>query len=130
MSSTRPKRAPHSARFSYSMTMSCPRHLLTRVIKRMGRSCIESSFGEDALDLYRRHDDIELIISDMLMPGMNGTQFAEHLFRDFPHARLLFISGLSHDDFGEILERENVAFLQKPFTPKQLVAAIERHIVH
>lgn len=105
------------------------RQLLVRVVKRMGHTPIATAQGTDALSTYEeRNEDIALIISDMLMPGMSGERFSEKVFADYPNARILFISGLPREEFEEILAIENVAFLQKPFKPQDLMRAIEDHM--
>jgi PAS domain S-box-containing protein len=87
----------------------------------IGYSVICASSGPEALKLAREAGQIDLVISDVVMPKMNGPEFADHLLRELPNTKLLFVSGYADND---VLHNGNgaqpVPFLQKPFTLRQL----------
>lgn len=87
----------------------------------IGYSVICAASGPEALKLAREAGPIDLVISDVVMPRMNGREFADHLLRDLPNTKVLFVSGYADN---EVLHNGNasepVPFLQKPFSLKQL----------
>ena len=82
--------------------------------------------GDEALSLANTHTgDIDLVATDMVMPGMSGRSVVQYVLELHPRTRILFMSGYTNDD---VLSRGVVqpaaAFLQKPFTPEQLAHAV------
>jgi PAS domain S-box-containing protein len=87
----------------------------------IGYSVICASSGPDALKLAREAGQIDLVISDVVMPRMNGREFADHLLRFLPNTRLLFVSGYADNDVLQNgSESQQVPFLQKPFSLREL----------
>jgi two-component system cell cycle sensor histidine kinase/response regulator CckA len=91
-------------------------------LESSGYSVIEAHNGDEALQLargYKAH--IHLMISDVVMPGMGGTELAEHLVLERPEMKILFVSGYAE---STVLEHGAVEipsrFLQKPFTLRSL----------
>jgi CheY-like chemotaxis protein len=70
-----------------------------------------------------RGPDADLLVTDMLMPGMNGRELAEWIRERAPETRILFISGYTGDDLAL---GEHARFLPKPFTPSQLLEQVRR----
>jgi CheY-like chemotaxis protein len=70
---------------------------------------------------------IQLVISDVIMPRMNGRELAERILRRFPGTRILFVSGYTDDD---ILRRgalaNDIDLLEKPFTAFELLSRVRR----
>jgi two-component system cell cycle sensor histidine kinase/response regulator CckA len=93
------------------------RDLVRVVLEPAGYEVRLAADGEDAL----RHPDPDLLITDILMPGMNGRELADRLLARAPRTRVLFISGYA----GEDVELEDGArFLAKPFTPGELLEQV------
>jgi CheY-like chemotaxis protein len=68
---------------------------------------------------------IDLILTDVVMPGMNGRMMVERLIKRFPDARILFMSGYTDDALAPLgVAPADVAFLNKPFTPKELAERV------
>jgi PAS domain S-box-containing protein len=87
----------------------------------MGYSVICASSGPEALKLAREAGPIDLVISDVVMPKMNGREFADCLLRLRPNTKLLFVSGYADDIVLHTgLSTQAMPFLQKPFSLKQL----------
>ncbi|HLK20309.1 MAG TPA: response regulator [Bryobacteraceae bacterium] len=95
------------------------RHVVETMLKRHGYQVLSSSSPSDALTLAERMDGaIDLLITDVVMPGMSGRKMAEAMLRDRPKMRVLYVSG-----YGESID-SGEAFLQKPFTTDELALKI------
>lgn len=108
------------------------RQLLTTVLRRLGYAVHEASSGTDALRLFTEHaSSIQMIVTDVVMPGMSGGELAQRVRAMRPTMRILFVSGYTDDKVvrrGVLHGEED--FLQKPFTPMELAqrvrAALDR----
>ena len=95
------------------------RMMLVEVLKAAGYSVLDARHGEDALVLAGKFNDpIDLLVTDMTMPGFSGSELARRLGEQRPAMRVLFISGYTDQDTSQ-WNRHNqpVHFLQKPFHP-------------
>ena len=91
------------------------RKMTTLLLKRLGYQVQNASSGEEALRLARgSRKQIDLLLTDMLMPGMSGSELAEVLLARDPTLKVLFLSG--HTVVRHSTVHTGVAFLQKPFT--------------
>jgi nitrogen-specific signal transduction histidine kinase len=102
------------------------RHLLVVALGKAGYNAIEAADGEDALRLAEEvgGHNIQLLLSDVVMPRMGGAILAQRLREKYPSMRALFISG--NADLmaaGTTLPRE-VTILQKPFDTRRLVQSV------
>ncbi|MEO8621996.1 MAG: PAS domain S-box protein [bacterium] len=96
------------------------------VLVRTGYRVVEASDGHHALDLASKHNGrIDLLVTDVVMPRMNGRELADQFSRLRPRAGILFVSGYTDDAIvlHGVLERE-MHFLQKPFTPAALLRKV------
>ncbi|WP_084813589.1 response regulator [Desulfogranum japonicum] len=82
--------------------------------------------GKDGLDLLKEHDDIDIVISDMHMPGIDGAQFLYEVQQSYPHAVRIVLSGQADD--SAIVRTVGVAhqFLSKPCEPERLKEVLLR----
>jgi two-component system, cell cycle sensor histidine kinase and response regulator CckA len=98
------------------------RTLAVRVLKNYGYEVLVASSGREALAIaLQLQTHIDVVISDVVMPGMNGRQLVEKLFEIRPQMPALLMSGYADDDIlRRGVMRGDTAFLQKPFTPEQL----------
>jgi two-component system, cell cycle sensor histidine kinase and response regulator CckA len=87
-----------------------------------GYYVLDACNGDEALLIAQRHSDpIQLVLTDVIMPGMNGREVADYLTLIHPEAKILYMSGYTDDAvIRHGLINEKTAFLQKPFTPKDL----------
>ena len=86
-------------------------------------SCAGS--GPEALQLLKHTNHIDLVISDVVMPKMNGREFANRLLEMRPNTKLLFVSGHADDVILQTgISRSGTPFLQKPYSLRQLSAKI------
>ena len=87
----------------------------------IGYSVICAASGPEALKLAREAGPIDLVISDVVMPKMNGREFADCLLRVRPNTKLLFVSGYADDVVLHTgLSMKAMPFLQKPYSLKEL----------
>ncbi len=102
------------------------RRVLETMLKRHGYQVLSSASAADAMAVAERHaGEIDLLITDIVMPGMSGRKMAERMMAQRPQMRVLFVSG-----YGEPIEPHGkTAFLQKPFTTEELALKI-REVLH
>jgi len=102
------------------------RELLRGALERRGYRVLAAGSGEDALGLMSVHGGpLHLLVTDVVMPGMRGTELASRLGSLHPQLRVLHISGYADDAVLRHGVREGLtAFLQKPFTVEALVRKI------
>jgi len=101
------------------------RGIATRALRGAGYRVIEAASGEEALQLVAESPGIDLLVTDVVMPGMNGRAAAAAIRADYPELKVLFVSGYTDDAIVRhgVLEAE-MAFLQKPFTPATLAMKV------
>jgi two-component system, cell cycle sensor histidine kinase and response regulator CckA len=98
---------------------SAIRHLLQVALRRNGYTVLAAESGREALQLVRNHaGPLHLMITDVMMPDMDGPELVRQLSTIRPDTRTLFMSGYMDDTLGErgILST-NANFIQKPFSP-------------
>ena len=101
------------------------RAVVLKILRRANYNVLEAENGEAALKISDSHPEkIDLLLSDMYMPGLRGPEVAEALAPKRPGLRVLFMSGYADQD-----SRSGVPlganFLNKPFSGKELAAAVE-----
>lgn len=102
------------------------RDLVRDELKKLGYRVLESKNGLEAcLVATQQVGNFQLLLTDVVMPGMSGTELAQHLRIIKPDLRILFISGYA-DDVGIGATDQLSAYLQKPFTPEVLGQQIRR----
>jgi two-component system cell cycle sensor histidine kinase/response regulator CckA len=106
------------------------RALNARGLASRGYTVIEASNGVEALDalekLEKRGGQVDLVVSDVVMPEMDGPTLFKELRRRIPDVKVIFVSGYAEDAFEKSLPgNDRPAFLPKPFTLKQLVATVK-----
>ncbi|HEY6251605.1 MAG TPA: ATP-binding protein, partial [Candidatus Angelobacter sp.] len=106
------------------------RHANAEFLTSIGYSVTCAANGLEALQLLDHCGLIDLVISDVVMPKMNGREFANHLLKVRPNTKLLFVSGHADDVVLQTgISRSGAPFLQKPYTLKQLSAKIHEILV-
>ena len=102
------------------------RRLLSTVLTKEGFHVIEAADGAQALELAAAYaDTIDLLLTDVIMPNVNGPALAARLVQDRPGTAVLFISGYAERKLLLGKHPESI-LLQKPFTPDALIAAARR----
>ncbi len=87
---------------------------------------MSATTGSEALELIGLHaDEIDLLVTDMIMPGINGRELAEVARKACPELRVIYMSGYTDDALSRYgLQGTSDQFIQKPFTPLGLVRKI------
>ncbi|MBK7833344.1 MAG: PAS domain S-box protein [Gemmatimonadetes bacterium] len=102
------------------------RHLATRVLERAGYSVRAAQDAYEALSLTDATcSGIDLVVSDVVMPGMGGRDLGQELRRRRANLRLLFISGYLDIDASRLALDRRTRLLHKPFSPEALVEAVQ-----
>ena len=97
-----------------------------RALKNKGYKVLEARTGEQALDILRDTPGINLMITDMMMPGMDGGTLARLIRVERPEIRIIVISGYSEEVArGDIVDTADFHFLPKPFSLGQLAAKVK-----
>ena len=98
------------------------RRMASRALRSQGYAILEAANGAEALEvLSRATSPVDLVLSDVVMPVLNGRELSERLAVDRPEVRVLFMSGYTDDDIVRRgLLRPGAPFLQKPFVPADL----------
>jgi DNA-binding response OmpR family regulator len=97
-------------------------------LTRFGYTVLEAAAGEEALSLALGHNEpIHLLVTDVVLPGMNGKTLSEQLRRQRPDLKVLFVSGYSPDVISQrgVLEH-GTEFLHKPFNPDALAEKVRK----
>ena len=103
------------------------RDLLQRTLERVGLTVLSASDGAEALGLCQQHvGTIDLVVSDIVMPRLNGIQLSENIRATRPETKFLFITGFG-DQFPELgeLVKSGASLLEKPFLPSELLRRVE-----
>jgi CheY-like chemotaxis protein len=102
--------------------------LATRSLESLGYTVLSASRPDHAIDMARAHrGPVHMLVTDVVMPGMNGQKLAERLLQDAPNLKCLFMSGYTDGviSAGDALDPD-VHFLQKPFSPSALAEKVRQ----
>jgi two-component system cell cycle sensor histidine kinase/response regulator CckA len=98
----------------------------SRALKNKGYKVLEARTGEQALDILRDTPLVNLMITDMMMPGMDGGTLARLIRVERPEIRIIVISGYSEEVArGDIVDTADFHFLPKPFSLSQLATKVK-----
>lgn len=103
------------------------RNLAARILRNRGYRVEAAKDGNEALNIVRNHPEkkVDLLLTDVVMPGMNGKELADQLKTLMPNLKVLFISGYTDNSIvhhGVLME--GIDLLQKPFTPDALTKKV------
>ncbi|MBK1698417.1 hybrid sensor histidine kinase/response regulator [Rhodovibrio salinarum] len=98
-----------------------------RALRKKGYTVLEASSGEHALDVMAdQGDQVDLLITDVVMPNLDGPALVKRVRETRPDVKVIFISGYTEDSFRRNLgEEADTHFLGKPFTLKQLAGMVK-----
>ena len=103
------------------------RTVLCRNLRSAGHTVLESEDGAKALQMIRdRHGQVDLVITDVVMLGMNGTVLADRLTAEFSHVAVVLMSAFAPPGLSRVGFRDAIVpVLQKPFKPSQLEEIVQ-----
>jgi YesN/AraC family two-component response regulator len=98
----------------------------------LGYQVLEASNGDQALKLFHEYkNEIDLILTDLIMPGMNGKKLIDLISREAPNVQVLYMSGYDDNAISRHgLLNEGINYLQKPFSPKKLAVKLQEIFEH
>ncbi len=102
------------------------RDLLGQVLRSQGYQVLSAENAEQALQIAERHHEpIDLLLSDVMMPGLNGIELADRLQAARPRTGVLLVSAYAG---GIVAPGRSWGFLPKPFTLRELLFQVQRNI--
>jgi len=105
------------------------RNFAARALKRQGYKVLEASTGVEALEVMEKNKGrVDLVVSDVVMPEMDGPTLLKELRKKNPDLKIIFVSGYPNDAFKASLGEEEFAFLPKPFSLPQLAAKVKEEL--
>jgi two-component system cell cycle sensor histidine kinase/response regulator CckA len=104
------------------------RAVAERALTRHGYKVVTANNGEEALEVIDRGEEIALLISDVVMPGMDGPSMVAEARKSRPDLPILFMSGYAEEQLRKSIDLDKVAFLPKPFSVQELAEAARKAI--
>ncbi len=106
------------------------RNFAARALSRQGYEVLEAGTGMEALEVMERENHrVDLVVSDVIMPEMDGPTLLKELRKTNPALKFIFVSGYPDDAFKKTLDdNQEYAFLPKPFTLPQLAAKVKEQL--
>ena len=105
------------------------RSFAVRALKRQGYQVIEAADGVEALELMAANEGkIDIVVSDVVMPEMDGPALFKELRKRNPGIKVIFVSGYPNEAFRESMGSDDFAFLPKPFSLPQLAAKVKEEL--
>jgi len=104
------------------------RSFAVRALESRGYTVLEATTGVEALEVMDKHGgEVDLVVSDVVMPEMDGPTLLQHLRKRKSDVKIIFVSGYAEDAFKKNLEgEEEFGFLPKPFSLKQLAETVKQ----
>lgn len=101
------------------------RSVTRRLLEKLGYEVDTVSEAEEALERFESGEaDVDLVLTDIVMPGLTGVEMAEILARDHPDLKFLFTSGYTSKELGRDPGQPPEPFLPKPFSIDELARAV------
>ncbi|MCG6533741.1 MAG: chorismate synthase [Syntrophales bacterium LBB04] len=102
------------------------RNLFVQILNSLGYVAMVASSGLEALSIVEKVGGmLDIVLTDIVMPGISGKELGRRLQAEYPHIRLLFMSGYGEETVSQYgIDGQDVVFLQKPITPDNLVTKL------
>lgn len=107
------------------------RKIAKLALESQGYQVMEAANGNEALRLMDQiHQSVDMLVTDMVMPGIHGRDLADTLRKDHPHTPILYMSGYHDDERVRTASLESTeSFLPKPFTPNELIDRVRTQLM-
>ena len=100
------------------------RAVAQRALERQGYKVVTASDGEQGLEKLRAHGPFDLVVSDVVMPNMDGPKMARQIRQSHPDLPILFMSGYAEEQLRKSIDIPNMHFLPKPFSVAEIGEAV------
>jgi PAS domain S-box-containing protein len=100
------------------------RALAAGLLRRQRFVVLEAASAREAAQIARQHARLDLLLTDIVMPGGSGHELAGELRRERPQLKVVYMSGYSDESVRADAARDGIPFVQKPFTPHALVKIV------
>ena len=101
------------------------RRAAQRVLERFGYRVLLAPDGQEGLQVYHDNQNVGLVITDVMMPKMNGSQLHRAVREDNAASKFLFISGYNAEELKKTVNMDpTVPFMQKPWTPTEFLTRV------
>ena len=106
------------------------RAFASRALRLRGYTVLEADSAEPALKTLEDQDlSVDVFVTDVVMPGMDGPSWVRKALKTRPHVRVVFVSGYAEDSFGETqMKIPNSVFLPKPFSLNDLTETVHQQL--
>ena len=105
------------------------RELAKRLLERHGYTVLVAANAEEALRLFERSPSIDVLVTDVVMPGASGPELTRQLVEQRPALKVIYMSGYTEDSIVQHgILNPGIAFIHKPFTSDALVRKIREVI--
>ena len=96
-----------------------------RALRKKGYTVVSANSAENALETLKIDKEFNLLITDMVMPGLNGIELSKLVLEQIPDIKIILASGYSEDILkGEFADIENMSFIPKPFSLSDLTQKV------
>ncbi len=102
------------------------RNVVARLLTKLGYEVSSAASAEEAIRFFDRGSSFDLVVTDIVMPGLSGIEMAELLKTRYPFLRFLFISGYTSRELGTAPKAPPEPFLPKPFTMQELSEEVRK----
>lgn len=99
--------------------------VIARMLNSLGCSTLIAGNGGEARDIIMREADLDIIVSDVVMPGENGVELAHSISRMRPDIRIALMSGYTHEDLKDTYSPSGITFFSKPVSREKLKLFIQ-----
>jgi CheY-like chemotaxis protein len=97
------------------------RELARRLLERQGYTVMVAANADEALQLFEQHPSIDVLLTDVVMPGLSGPELTRQLVERRPTLKVIHMSGYTDDaSVQDTMLGPGIAFLHKPFSPETL----------
>ncbi len=104
------------------------RGLIAEMLKELGYNCLEAASGEEAINLLTNYkDQVHLLLTDVVMPGISGKELAEKIKKERPEIKVIFMSGYTENIMSKHgVFKQGVNYISKPIIPGALAQKIRK----